>query len=456
MKNNYKIYSWGFSILIGSILSIVPTTGFAQSVLYAINNQDPFLHVVNRLTGAEESSVAISLPGEEILNGTGLAVSPISNEMYAAVKLASQVGPGRNLIMIDPETGAAVNIGNMGQPIASLTFDGNGELYGVSGDCLRGCGGEAVAETLFKVNTNDASLTFFQTLGNGNDGEAIAFNPTDGMMYHMSGVGVGLIFEKINLGDGVITPIPLSGDPVGVYETIGFIFDVAQNLFVGSLIDCLCNNEDRSFFKLTSGGFLTHVNTLPFWWKDYAFYSKPTTFDDVPSDYWAFSFVETLAASGITSGCGASIYCPEDSVTRAQMAVFLVRGIHGSGFNPPPATGNTFLDVGANDFAASFIEQFFLDGITGGCGGNNYCPNDAVTRAQMAVFLLRAKYGANYSPPPATGIFADAPLESFAVAWIEQLAVEGITSGCGNGNYCPDNPVTRAQMAVFLVRTFGL
>ncbi len=143
-------------------------------------------------------------------------------------------------------------------------------------------------------------------------------------------------------------------------------------------------------------------------------------------------------------------------MTRAQMAVFLERGMRGSGFSPPAATGNTFLDVGANDFAAAFIEQFFLDGITSGCGGNNYCPTDAVTRAQMAVFLLRAEHGAGFTPPPATGVFTDVPLGSFAVAWIEQLAAEGITSGCGGGNYCQNNPVTRAQMAVFLVRTFGL
>jgi hypothetical protein len=98
----------------------------------------------------------------------------------------------------------------------------------------------------------------------------------------------------------------------------------------------------------------------------------------------------------------------------------------------------------------------FLFGITSGCGKFNYCPNADVTRAQMAVFLLRAKHGAGYSPPPATGVFDDVDLSHWAVHWIEQLAAEGITSGCGNGNYCPDAVVTRDQMAVFLVRIFGL
>jgi len=181
-----------------------------------------------------------------------------------------------------------------------------------------------------------------------------------------------------------------------------------------------------------------------------------SSFEDVPPDYWAVSFIESLAEAGITSGCGNGNYCPEDSVTRAQMAVFLERGMNGSGFSPPAASGNVFLDVAANDFAASFIEQLASDAITSGCGNNNYCPLAQVTRDQMAVFLLRAKYGSSYSPPAATGVFGDVDLGHWAAHWIEQLAAEGITAGCGGGNYCPENPVTRAQMAVFLVRTFGL
>ena len=182
----------------------------------------------------------------------------------------------------------------------------------------------------------------------------------------------------------------------------------------------------------------------------------PMGFLDVPNTNFAFSFIETLALSGVTGGCGGGYYCPDDPVTRAQMAVFLERGINGSGFTPPAATGTMFNDVAANDFAAAFIEQLANDGITGGCGGGNYCPNDNVTRAQMAVFLLRAIHGSAYSPPPATGVFNDVPPGSFADAFIEQLALEMITGGCGGGNYCPDDPVTRAQMAVFLVRAFNL
>jgi hypothetical protein len=186
---------------------------------------------------------------------------------------------------------------------------------------------------------------------------------------------------------------------------------------------------------------------------------------------WYADWVNRLANAGITGGCANQVldlpgavtdpsfryYCPNDSVTRAQMAVFLERGIHGSSYAPPPATGSTFTDVPSGYWAAAWIEQLSRDGITGGCGLNLYCPDYVVTRAQMAVFLLRSKNGASYTPPAATGtVFTDVPSDYWASAWIEQLAKEGITGGCGTGIYCPDTPVSRAQMAVFLVKTFNL
>ncbi len=182
-----------------------------------------------------------------------------------------------------------------------------------------------------------------------------------------------------------------------------------------------------------------------------------STFADVPSSYWAASWIERLYAAGITGGCAFNPlqYCPEDSVTRAQMAVFLERGIHGSSFNPPVVT-LTFTDTASN-FAQYWIEALKNDGITSGCGPSLYCPDASTTRAEMAIFLLRSEHGASYVPPAASGtLFSDVPSSYWAAAWIEQLANEGITSGCGTNLYCPDATVTRAQMAVFLVRTFNL
>ncbi|HNC09906.1 MAG TPA: S-layer homology domain-containing protein, partial [Anaerolineales bacterium] len=182
------------------------------------------------------------------------------------------------------------------------------------------------------------------------------------------------------------------------------------------------------------------------------------TFADVPASYWAYSWIERLYDSGITGGCSANplSYCPDNPVTRAQMAVFLEKALHGSAFIPPnvaPTFGDT-----SGHWAEDWIEALKTDGITSGCGAGLYCPEDSVTRAQMAVFLLKAKYGSAYAPPAvgsATG-FSDVATDHWAAAWIKQLAAEGITGGCGAGVYCPENPVTRAQMAVFLVKTFSL
>ncbi|MBI4770942.1 MAG: S-layer homology domain-containing protein, partial [Chloroflexi bacterium] len=196
-------------------------------------------------------------------------------------------------------------------------------------------------------------------------------------------------------------------------------------------------------------------------------------FYDAPTSYWAYTYIEALANSGITSGCTPTAYCPEDRVTRAQMAIFLLRGIHGAAYQPPAATGTMFTDVPAGYWAAAWIEQLAREGITAGCapgagdprGLPYYCPEDPVTRAQMAIFLLRAEHGAAYAPPAASGVlFTDVPVNYWAAAWIEQLANEGITSGCAPGagdppglHYnCPEDSVTRAQKAVFLVRTFDL
>ncbi len=102
------------------------------------------------------------------------------------------------------------------------------------------------------------------------------------------------------------------------------------------------------------------------------------------------------------------------------------------------------------------MEQLALEGITGGCGNGNFCPDAPITRAEMSVFLLRTKYGSDYLPPAASGLlFTDVPADYWAVDWIEQLALEDIARGCGNGNFCPDTQVTRDQMAVLLQKLFG-
>jgi hypothetical protein len=114
-----------------------------------------------------------------------------------------------------------------------------------------------------------------------------------------------------------------------------------------------------------------------------------TTFADVPASHWSWPFVEALVASGLTGGCGQDDYCPDLLLKRAESAVFLVKASHGPGFVPPPATGTVFNDIPAGFWAARWIERLAAEGVTTGCGDGNYCPDRAVNRAEMAVFLTR-------------------------------------------------------------------
>ena len=111
----------------------------------------------------------------------------------------------------------------------------------------------------------------------------------------------------------------------------------------------------------------------------------------------------------------------------------------------------------ASDPFAPWIEALYNLGVVAGCGpGPTYCPDNPVLRKQMPVFLLKALLGSGYTPPACAGLFQDVPCPSLFAPWIEDVANRGIAGGCGNGNFCPGNPTTRGQMAPFLVKTFNL
>ncbi len=165
--------------------------------------------------------------------------------------------------------------------------------------------------------------------------------------------------------------------------------------------------------------------------------------------------IEWLAGKGITQGCNPPAnthYCPNDPVTRGQMAVFLVRAFSYS----DNGGGNLFIDDNGL-FYENSADRLFTAGVTVGCNpptNNKYCGEKNVTRGQMAAFLARA-----FSLPAYTGAdrFTDDNGNIFEGA-IERLAQAGITLGCNppaNTHYCPNDNVTRGQMAAFLKRAFG-
>ena len=182
-------------------------------------------------------------------------------------------------------------------------------------------------------------------------------------------------------------------------------------------------------------------------------------FDDVPTSSPFHHDILTLATSGITSGCGLTSFCPSRDVSRAEMAVLLLKTKLGADHVPPPPPPDPiFPDVPADAFAAAWIDELAALGITAGCGNGDYCPDASATRGQMAVFLLKTLLGSDYVPPPPAGVFADVPPDYFAIAWIEDLYNRGFTAGCAADplRYCPDESVSREQMATLLVATFAL
>ena len=177
-----------------------------------------------------------------------------------------------------------------------------------------------------------------------------------------------------------------------------------------------------------------------------------TDFLDVPSNHMFYEYVVRLVTNGISAGVGGGNFGVNGSTTRQQMAVFLLRAKHGSCWVPPPCTG-VFADVPCDSLFAPWIESLAAEGITSGCGAGNYCPGQPVRRDQMAVFLLRAAFP-DFVPDPCVGTFDDVPCSSPFAPWVEALAAGGITGGCGGNDYCPLNPVTRGQMATLLWKTF--
>ncbi len=184
-------------------------------------------------------------------------------------------------------------------------------------------------------------------------------------------------------------------------------------------------------------------------------------FQDVPQGSFAWNFIYGAAGAGVMPGCAPQaptfLFCPADVVTRRSMAGFIERGVHGA-LTPPPVYLGEFEDVLSGSFNANYIQGLVDDRITAGCGGGNYCPDVPVTRAQMAVFVWKGQHGTTPPPPCAPpGTFADVPCPGgFAVDYIEGIFAEGITAGCGGGNYCPNASITNAQMAVFMVKAFQI
>ena len=229
---------------------------------------------------------------------------------------------------------------------------------------------------------------------------------------------VALTGSAANLTGGVGT-VPTIDDPTADYGVIP----------AGGHADCLSATADCYAMTLTGDRSLQPVHF------DVTFDETVTplaplktwtlhvgeSFGDVSNDTSTNPFypkIETILHNGVTGGCAVgppALFCPGNNVLRQEMAPFLLKAFLGSDYAPPDCTG-IFQDVpcpATPDFPYSnFIEDLSTRGITGGCATGPpalYCPGDPVTRAQMAPFLLKTLLGGTYAPPDCTGLFTDVP-----------------------------------------------
>lgn len=226
----------GFRYLKGIILAVsVAAAAMASSQsadaqsLYGVNpfnNAAPLsengLVQLDYNTGAVVDGRVVTVSARTITGLNALTRDPTTGTIYAVAK-ANAVA-GRLLITVNVATGAAVEIGNLGDNFSSLAFRSDGQLFGVTGD------GATVPETLYLINKADATKAIATALGNGADGEVIAYNPDDNSFYHWSGNGT-IVFERVlAVAPYTVTNIPITGSSSG--EVYGAVWDPTRGQFL--------------------------------------------------------------------------------------------------------------------------------------------------------------------------------------------------------------------------------
>lgn len=188
--------------------------------------------------------------------------------------------------------------------------------------------------------------------------------------------------------------------------------------------------------------------------------TQSARFSDVPQDAYYALPVAALADGGAFVGtlCEDG-FCPHEPIDRKTAAVWVVRVIDGQDpgeRDPDDAQGQRFDDVDPDSFYAPFIERLAEQWLTFGCGdGIGFCPNQDLSRAQAAVMLDRMWPRYRFGLAPDPG-FSDVPTDAWYHQEVAELYQDGVTVGCGDGSrFCPDGATTRAQMATMLYRLRG-
>jgi hypothetical protein len=195
---------------------------------------------------------------------------------------------------------------------------------------------------------------------------------------------------------------------------------------------------------------------------------RRTRFPDVPAwgfgadgldPHWAYYQIMACVEAGIVAGYQDGTYQPTSAVTRDQMAVYISRALAGGDENVPSCgCPPTFPDVGSEHWALDYVEYAVDQHVVAGYDDGSYHPEHQVNRAQMAVYIARAKgwVGVDDDMTAAPEVFPDVPAGYWAGTAVQACADNGVAQGYLDGNYHPLDIVTRDQMAVYIARAFEL
>jgi len=253
------------------------TSAHSAAFLYAVDEIDTGIRMIETATGVEINTRNLTVSGVTTLNRfdsvLGAAINPLTGVMYAVIDLKHRDTNVvmRKFVTINPRSGAATDVATTDPDVVGdmqlggLAFASNGTLYAVTND------NADVPSTLYTVDLGTGVFTFVMTLGNGLDGETIAFNPDDGKLYHASGMGIAAekVFEAIDLNGLTVTNIPLSGATAPDLQVLGLVYDAAQGLFLGFRNDG--GEGAGELFSVTSTGVETLISAMPFSEKSLAF-----------------------------------------------------------------------------------------------------------------------------------------------------------------------------------------
>ncbi len=212
---------------------------------------------IRRVDSADGSTVAvqavITLGGQEVNGATGVARHPGTGVLYVLLKVGSPQASSL-LATLDERSGVATSVGTTGQRMSALTFASDGTLYAASGNM------SVIAHGLFTVDTSTGQSTLIGNLSNGGDeGEALAYNPDDGLLYHAKGLGArnnnnGEIFEKFDPATCTGPPdldcdfiqLSLSGNDYAELTTLLYVDGGFFAADVGDTVD------DPHFYRITT------------------------------------------------------------------------------------------------------------------------------------------------------------------------------------------------------------